>query len=274
MTEQRKFEFAEIPLESIDIGPAQARSRKVEENTDELAQSIQALGLINPITVYKKKDGRYDLVTGQRRLIAVEKLKWPTISAKVLLYEPSEIEAKAMSLSENIMRIELTLADIKDSIMLLYHRCGANATNISKTLGVPYRIVLDTIKYEALPNELRTMVDSGVVEVEIAKKSVDFSSSADGTVDIKKAIMLAPELKTMVPSQLKKMKEIKEANPSMPPEEMIEEARATPATKRIYVEMLFGEYEALQKLATAKGVPEEELVYNVIRTMLKETGFL
>jgi len=117
---EKKYEFTKIPLDQIDVGSAQARSRKVEENTDELAQSIRALGLINPITVYKKPDGRFMLITGQRRLITVEKLRLPSIDAKVFQNEPTEIEAKAISLSENVMRADLTTSDIKDSITCMH----------------------------------------------------------------------------------------------------------------------------------------------------------
>jgi len=273
MTRQRKHKFAEIPVDQIDVGPTQARSRKVEENTDELAQSIQALGLINPITVYKREDGRFELVTGQRRLIAVEKLNWPTISAKVLLYTPSEIEAKAISLTENIMRTDLTLADLKDSIVMLYHRCGANAKTIQKTLGIPYGIVLDTIKYEALPSELKTMVDKGVVGVEIAKKATNFST-INGEVDVKKAMLLAPELNRLLPAQIKKVKKIVKESPTASAEEMLEEAKATPATKRIYIEMLLSEYDALRNAAETKGVAENEFAYDAIMGRLKKEGFM
>jgi hypothetical protein len=192
----------------------------------------------------------------------------------VLLYKPSEIEAKAISLSENIMRVHLTLGDIKDSIVMLYHRCDANAATISKTLGIPYSIVLDTIKYEALPSELKTMVDQNVVAVEIAKKATDFSMMPDGSVDVKKAMLLAPELKMLVPSQMKKIKKITQDSPEAPAEQILEEARATPATHRIVVEMLLAEYDALKKAADAEGVPEDEVAYVAIIAKLKNAGFL
>lgn len=273
MTEEKKTEFKEIPLDLIDAGPLQARTRKVEENTDELAENIKCLGLINPITVYQREDGRYELVTGQRRLIAVEKLGWKAITAKILPSKPTEVVAKAISLSENVMREKLTASDIKDSIIMLYHRCDASARTISKTLGIPYWLVLDTLKYEALPNELKKMVDEGM-EVEIAKKAVDASTMPDGTVDVQKAVALAPELKMLVPSQMKKIKALSQQNPTAPPEELLEKAKETPQTKRIYIEMLFDEYVGLKKAADAKGVSETEAAYTGLITWLKDEGFL
>ena len=273
MTEEKKIEFKEVLLDLIDAGPSQARTRKVEENTDELAENIKCLGLINPISVYKKEDGRYELIAGQRRLIAVEKLGWKTITARILPHKPSDVEAKAISLSENIMREKLTASDIKDSIIMLYHRCDASARTISKTLGIPYWLVLDTIKYEALPNELKKMVDEGM-EVEIAKKAVDFSTMPDGTVDIEKAVALAPELKMLVPSQMKKIKVISRENPAAPAEELLESAKEAPQTRRIYIEMLLEEYSGLRKAASAKGISETEAAYTGLITWLKDEGFL
>lgn len=274
MSEEEKVEFEDVPLDLIDVGPWQARTRKVEENTDELAESIRCLGLINPITVYKKEDGRYELVAGQRRLIAVEKLGRKTIKAQVLPAKPSDVVAKAMSFSENFFRQKLGTADAKDSIVMLYHRCNASARTISKTLGIPYRIVLDTIRYEALPDELKKLVDDGAVDVKIAKKTVEFNTMPDGTVDVKKAVSMAPELKLLVPSQIKTLKKLTTQRPDLPADQLLEQAKASAPTKRIYIEMLLSEYDSLHKAAEAKGLSEEEAAYNAITTWLKDEGFL
>lgn len=269
-----KVKFEEIPLDGIDIGPFQARTRDVEENTDELAENIRALGLINPITVFKKPDGRYELVTGQRRLIAVEKLGLEEIMAKILPKRPDEVVAKATSFSENMFRQKLGKADVKDSIVLLYHRCNASAKTISKTLGIPYRIVLDTIKYEALPDEVKEIVDAGVVDVQIAKKAVNFCERPDGTIDIEKAANMAPEMKLLVPSQMKTLGMIAKQRPDMTADDLIERAKQAAATKRLYIQMLMNEYAGLQLAAQDQGVTENEAAYNAIISWLKDEGFL
>ena len=274
LTEEKKVEFIEIPLDLIDAGPWQSRTRKVEENTDELAENIKCLGLINPITVYQKEDGRYELIAGQRRLIAHEKLGWKTIRAQILPSRPSDSVAKAISLSENILRQKLTLSDIKDSIIMLYHRCEASAPTISKTLGIPYSIVLDTIKYEALPDELKKMVDDSNVDVALAKKATDYASLPDGTIDVEKAVKMAPELKILMPSQMKRLAKLAKERPTASAEELIEEAKEVAPIKRIYIEMLLDEYDGLRKAAAAKGVSEREAAYTGLITWLKEEGFL
>lgn len=274
MSEEEKVKFEDVPLDLIDVGPWQARTRKVEENTDELAENIRCLGLINPITVYKKDDGRYELVAGQRRLIAVEKLGRKTIKARVLPAEPSDVVAKAMSFSENFFRQKLGTADAKDSIIMLYHRCDASARTISKTLGIPYKVVLDTIRYEALPDEVKKLVDNATVDVTIAKKAVEFNTMPDGTVDVKKAVTMAPELKLLVPSQIKTLEKLTTERPDLPVDQLLEQAKASAPTKRLYIEMLLSEYDSLRKAAREKGLSEEEAAYSAIITWLKDEGFL
>lgn len=274
MTEEKKREFKEIPLELIDIGALQSRTRKIEENTDELAENIRCLGLINPILVFRKKDGRYELLTGQRRLIAVEKLGWKEIMANILASKPSDAEAKAISLSENIFREKLTSSEIKDSIIMLYHRCDASARTISKTLGIPYWIVLDAIKYEALPDEIKTLVDKGEVDVKLAKKAVDFATMPDGNVDVQKARKMAPELKTLMPSQIKRLKSLSKQHPTAPSEELLENVKEAAPTKRIVIEILLDEYEALRKAAETKGVSDREAAYMGVVSWLKDEGYL
>lgn len=271
---EEEAEFEDIPLDDIDIGPWQARTRKVEENTDELAENIKALGLINPIVVHKKEDGRYELIAGQRRLIAVEKLGRKTIRAKILPKKPSDVIAKAISFSENMFRQKLGTADVKDSIIMLYHRCNASARTISKTLGIPYRIVLDTIKYEALPDELKKLVDDGTIDVKIAKKAVEFNTMPDAMVDVEKAVKMAPELKMLIPSQIKTLEKLTTERPDLPADLRLEEARKSAPTKRVYVEMLLSEYNSLHEAAEAKGLTEHEAAYTAITMWLKEEGFL
>ena len=54
---QPKFQYQSIPLDKIDVSPANARTDDVEEGLDELARSIDEIGLQQPIVVYKDRGG-------------------------------------------------------------------------------------------------------------------------------------------------------------------------------------------------------------------------
>jgi ParB-like chromosome segregation protein Spo0J len=60
--------FEEIPIAEIRIGKSQTRIRKVKE----------------PVTVYQKEDGKYELIAGQRRYLAIKDLGWKTTNAHVI----------------------------------------------------------------------------------------------------------------------------------------------------------------------------------------------
>ena len=78
----------------IVVGTGQVRTRNVEKRIDELAESIRKVGLLNPIIVYQRDDGKYEVLTGQRRFLAHVKLETDTILAAILDRKITEIEAK------------------------------------------------------------------------------------------------------------------------------------------------------------------------------------
>ena len=74
----------QLPVDKIKSSPSQARRNFDETSLAELAQAIQAEGLIQPITVRPLPDGACELIAGKRRLRAAKKLGWTTMEAKIL----------------------------------------------------------------------------------------------------------------------------------------------------------------------------------------------
>ena len=73
--------FAQIAVELIDPNPHQPRTRFDEESLDELAASVGALGVLQPVLLRKSADGRYQLIAGERRLRAAKKAGLSAIPA-------------------------------------------------------------------------------------------------------------------------------------------------------------------------------------------------
>src|SRR5688572_12372969 len=97
-------EVRDIPLGDLVIGKGQVRVKNVGTEIDELAESIRVMGLLEPIVVCEsEKHGKYEILTGQRRFLAVKQLKLPKISAAILDEKVDEDTAKAISLTENMM---------------------------------------------------------------------------------------------------------------------------------------------------------------------------
>src|SRR5262245_57284790 len=108
------MDVLEIPVDQIDVSEANTRKDlgdgQVDSNIEDLARSIDRHGLLNPITVFQKSDGRYAVVAGQRRFLAVRHLDRESIAA-VVHEAMSDESATAVSLVENVHRADMNPRD-------------------------------------------------------------------------------------------------------------------------------------------------------------------
>ena len=148
MSSQKEEKYEKIPVNLIEVGTEQARLRKVDKNLDNLAENIKRLGLINPITVFPM-EGKYVLIEGQRRLLAVKKLGWKEITAKIISKIEDPIFAKAYSFSENFLREDLVRKDVIDACTAFYKRYGSMKA-VAEELGLPYHRVRKYVKYDRI----------------------------------------------------------------------------------------------------------------------------
>src|SRR5579875_888468 len=94
----------EIPVDKIDRNPFQTRRGFDEAKLDELAASVKASGVVQPITVRPAVDGRYTLITGERRLLASQRAGKTTIPA--VIRDVSDVQAMEMTIVENLQRAD------------------------------------------------------------------------------------------------------------------------------------------------------------------------
>jgi len=98
-------ELRELSLEEIERNPYQTRRQLKEETLNELAASIRANGVMQPIVVRPQKDGRYQLIAGERRWQASKRAGKTHIPA--LVRQVSDQQALEMTIIENIQRDDL-----------------------------------------------------------------------------------------------------------------------------------------------------------------------
>ena len=117
----------ELNLDDLTLSKGQVRT-KVGEGIDELAESIRVLGLLEPIVVTpSSKAGKYEILTGQRRFLAHKRLKKQTILAIVRTDKIDEHLAKGISVTENVMRLDLTRKELIDACTSLYKKYGVTS---------------------------------------------------------------------------------------------------------------------------------------------------
>ncbi|MDE6446891.1 MAG: ParB/RepB/Spo0J family partition protein, partial [Muribaculaceae bacterium] len=100
----------EIELSRIDANPEQPRSTFDEETLAELADSIRELGIIQPLSLRLKDDGRYQIIAGERRWRAAGMAGLTSVPAYVRTVSDSEMTE--MALIENIQREDLNAIEV------------------------------------------------------------------------------------------------------------------------------------------------------------------
>ena len=122
----------EIDVNDISLNPDQPRTNFNQNSLEQLASSINELGLIQPITV-KEKDGKYILISGERRLRAFRKLNLDSIPAYIR--KANDQSSLEMALVENIQRRDLDAIEIAISYKRLIEELNLSHDEMSKKLG-------------------------------------------------------------------------------------------------------------------------------------------
>lgn len=107
MTDQERQEASlpkvyELPLAEIDLFPEHPFKVRMDEDMDQLTQSVKERGVITPITVRQKEDGRYEIVSGHRRVKACELAGLETVRAEIK--ELTRDEAIILMVESNLQR--------------------------------------------------------------------------------------------------------------------------------------------------------------------------
>ena len=109
---------AELPMKDVYVGDLNVRKTELMKDIDLLAENINRYGLLQPVIVIPKK-GKYEIIVGQRRYLAIKQLGWDKIPATIM-GEIDDIQSTIISLSENVHRKELPYRDMVDACDILY----------------------------------------------------------------------------------------------------------------------------------------------------------
>lgn len=156
-----------IPLDLIDPNPFQPRHNFNEEEIGELAQTIKEHGLIQPITV-RKFNGRYQIVSGERRTRAARVAGLSTIDAYVheLLSDKNMGE---WALIENIQRVDLNIVEIAQSYQQLIEKHGYTHEDLAKSIGKSRSVVTNTLRLLKLPESVQNWIQEGKLSSSAAR---------------------------------------------------------------------------------------------------------
>lgn len=122
-----------IKIEQIEANPFQPRSDFEQASLEELATSIKTYGLIQPVTVREIENGKYQLISGERRLRASIIAGLTEIPA--FIRTADDLESIQMALVENIQREDLNAIEIAVSFQRLIEECNLSQEELSAKVG-------------------------------------------------------------------------------------------------------------------------------------------
>ena len=145
--------IASIDIAKIQPNPFQPRTDFDQESLAELTRSIQEKGIIQPITV-RRVDGGYQLISGERRLRAVQAARLRQIPAYIIAVATDE-EMLELALIENIQREYLNPMEIANAYQRLIDECHINQEDIAKRVGKDRSTVTNFIRLLKLPGKIQ-----------------------------------------------------------------------------------------------------------------------
>jgi len=266
--------YREIPLGDLVIGKAQIRTHEPDREVEELAASIEKQGLLQPIVVCaSEQEGKWEILVGQRRFLAHKMLKRDKITAAVLNERVDEAEAKAISITENLIRRKLSGPELIDGVTFLYKKYGS-VKAVHEATGIPYEKVRQYVNYPRLMPQLKKMVDQGEIDVKVALKAQDAVAVGDDPPKEEDAVKLAREMASMSDAQRKKLVKERKENPETPVDDSIEKARTGSKIIQIIVTLTADAHAALRRFANTEGTSQDEAAAGLIEDALKDRGFL
>ncbi len=175
----------EIACELIDRNPFQTRTHFDEHQLQELTQSILASGVVQPIVVRPAENGRYQLITGERRLLASKKAGKLTIPAFVR--RASDEQAMEMTIVENLQRADLNPMEQSRAYQRLSQEFKMTQEQIALRTGKDRASVSNFLRLLRLPREIQASVEEGALtfghaRTLLALESADRIRSAAGKV--------------------------------------------------------------------------------------------
>lgn len=157
----------ELPLEEIEPNPYQPRTTFDAESIAELADSIRSIGIVQPITVRKTAEGKYQIISGERRYRAAKLAGLKTVPAYVK--EADDSGMLEMAIVENIQRENLDAVETALSFRRLMEECGFTQEQMADRVGKKRATVANYLRLLSLPVEIQKALKVDRISVGHAK---------------------------------------------------------------------------------------------------------
>lgn len=164
----------EVKLSEIEANPDQPRRDFDEEALKELADSIKQIGVVQPITLRKIEDGKYQIIAGERRFRASQIAGIESIPAYIRDVNDSQL--MEMALVENIQREDLNAIEEALAYQNLMDKCDYTQDQLSERVGKKRATVANYLRLLRLPAEIQMAVKDKKLDMGHARALMSIES--------------------------------------------------------------------------------------------------
>jgi ParB family chromosome partitioning protein len=171
-----------LPLASLRPNRLQPRTHFDEPGLDELAESIRAQGIVQPLVVTIEEDGTYSIIAGERRFRAAERAGLTEVPVVVRqgLDDRSRLE---LALVENLQRADLNPLEEAEAYQVLQESFGLSQEEVAGRVGKARPTVANALRLLKLPEEVRELLRGGQLTAGQARPLLGLDT-AEAQVDL------------------------------------------------------------------------------------------
>ena len=162
----RAEEFQEVMVKQVVSNPYQPRKSMDSASIEELAESIKSEGLLQPIVV-REKEGKFELIAGERRLLAHQKLGKDKILARVVT--KTNLSSASLALIENLQREQLNPIDEALGYSTLVNDFGLTQAKVAERVGKSRVYVTNLLRILKIHDQLKPFLSEGKLSTGHAK---------------------------------------------------------------------------------------------------------
>jgi ParB family chromosome partitioning protein len=187
-----------VPIEFVSPNPKNPRRNFAEAELADLAQSIREHGIVQPVLVRRKPDGRYEIIAGERRWRAAQRAGLNEIP--VLVRDVDDRTALELAIIENVQRADLNPVEEALGYQQLIDEHNYTQADLGNVIGKSRSHVANTLRLLKLPEVIRDLLVDGTLSAGHARTLVTATDPAglakrivDGGLSVRQAEALAQQ---------------------------------------------------------------------------------
>ena len=163
-----------LPISQVEPGLNQPRKRFEQGALDDLTQSIQVHGIIQPLTVRRLSSGYYQIIAGERRWRAAKAAGLQEVPAVII--EADDRKVMELGLIENLQREDLNPAEEARGYRSLMEDYGLTQEQVAQQMGKSRPAITNTLRLLALPDEVMHLLEEGTLSAGHARALLSLPS--------------------------------------------------------------------------------------------------